>query len=145
MPFQPGNKHAVGKGRPRKDPHLQELARFETEACVQTLAGMVVSAKEKSSNRLQAAKILLEFGWGKPKQAIDLNAKGDLTVQFLDALKTINEKIIDDAPPMIETTAEEAPRGPSGDLAGAIKEADTEHKREQPNWAKSTAELVDVK
>lgn len=60
MAFKPGNK--LGRGRPPRPPELKELAQGATKKCVKTLIGLLDDPKVKPSNKLQAAKTLLEFG-----------------------------------------------------------------------------------
>lgn len=141
-PFVKGNKCAVGIGRPRKHPDLVAMCKMNSPKCVERLVEIVGDKKERTTDQLTAINLLLSFGFGKPKASLDLNASHDVTVQFLDALKEINARVVDDEPPLIETAAE---GDAGGDLGEAIREANEHsHRRQQPNSAKHVAELVDA-
>lgn len=60
-----GNPH----GRPKVYKDLQELARTHTQAAITAL----VEALKRPGERVIAANSLLDRGYGKPGQTIDLN------------------------------------------------------------------------
>ena len=45
--------------------HIESLARSYTDTAIKTLAGIMM---EQTSPRIMAAKVLLDRGWGKPKE-----------------------------------------------------------------------------
>jgi len=83
--FQPGQSGNPG-GRPKKTipverngeiVHLSlaEIAREHTMESVNTL--LTVMKEGANSDRNMAAKLMLEFGWGKPKQSLELEGPAD--------------------------------------------------------------------
>jgi len=90
--FKPGQSGNPG-GRPKTtitvmrngQPVLMsvaELAREHTEACILALAAIVGAGN--NADRNQAAKLLLEFGWGKPKQSLELAGPGGGPIRTAD-------------------------------------------------------------
>ena len=88
-PFKKGQS-GNPKGRPRKLPALDKLMEdvlgeekdgvTAAEAILKKLRAMA------SQGNLRAAEILLDRGYGKPKQAVDLTSGGDrITVTFAPA------------------------------------------------------------
>jgi len=83
--FAPGQSGNPG-GRP-KSAHLNELARAQTEACIQTLVNIRDNAKAPAAARIAASRELLDRGYGRPPQGITLagNAEaGPLMIKWLD-------------------------------------------------------------
>ncbi len=58
-------------GRPKEVAEVRELSRQYTEEAIQTLVTLMQSAKLERT-RLAAASELLDRGYGRPAQAIDL-------------------------------------------------------------------------
>ena len=58
---------------------LGSLARAYTERAIQTLAGVLENSTEES-NRIRAADILLDRGWGRPKQDNTTTLQGEVRV-----------------------------------------------------------------
>jgi len=52
---------------------LAAAARDLTPAALETVAGILVNPLESARDRLRAAEIVLERGWGRPMQSIDLS------------------------------------------------------------------------
>jgi len=66
---------------------LGSLARAHSERAIQTIAGLMDNGLEEST-RLRAADILLDRGFGRPKQETTNEVKGELRV--------IMRKVFDD-------------------------------------------------
>lgn len=68
------------KGRPPIIREVQELAKSYTEDAVTTLYEIMTDKRVNGSARVQAATQLLDRGWGRPKQSVDVkvdhNASG---------------------------------------------------------------------
>jgi hypothetical protein len=66
---------------------IRSLARGHTETAIRVLAGIMAEKKAPHSARVAAAQALLDRGWGKPKETVDL------TVNHLEGmLSEINGK-----------------------------------------------------
>jgi hypothetical protein len=63
---------------------LAELARGYTELAINTIVGICENPKSTDNARLIAAFGLLDRGWGKPKETVDVNLHGSID-RFSDA------------------------------------------------------------
>ena len=63
---------------------IRSLARSHTETAVRTLAGIMNEARAPASARVSAAIALLDRGWGKPEQSLDITHKRELR-EYSDA------------------------------------------------------------
>ena len=68
---------------------IRSLARKHTATAVRTLAGIMNSRKAQPSARVSAAQALLDRGWGRPEQPVDVTH--NTSEAFLAALKAITE------------------------------------------------------
>lgn len=77
--FQKGSS-GNPKGRPPIIREVQELAKTYTEDAIATLYEIMTDSRINGSARVQAATQLLDRGWGRPKQSVDVkvdhNASG---------------------------------------------------------------------
>ncbi len=71
MPFEPG-KSGNPNGRPKVNLEIQALARAQTPACFEVLTAISQDIKAPPAARVSAANSLLDRGWGKPAQSIDM-------------------------------------------------------------------------
>ena len=84
---------------------LRELAALHSEGCIAVLVELRDHA-EAEQVRLQAANALLDRGYGRPRQEIDMNADKSLTIivnrggRALDVQPVITDASIDE----VETT-----------------------------------------
>lgn len=69
----PKGKSGNPGGRPKNDGWFRRMCRKRT---VKALAALT-KALEDPSTRVSAAKVLLEFGWGKTPQVVRLPEDGD--------------------------------------------------------------------
>jgi hypothetical protein len=86
MPFKPGQSGNPG-GRPKGWAEVNALARQHTAAAIEAL----VKSLDDRRTRVQAAQALLDRGWGKPMQAVEL-ATPDVVMahQFDEALERLS-------------------------------------------------------
>ena len=91
------------KGRTPIIREVQALAKEQTELAVNTLVEIMTSEKTTGSARVQAAVALLDRGWGRPKQSVDIKVDHDASglAAALDALQA-RERAVALAPPVIE-------------------------------------------
>src|SRR5262249_38584263 len=68
--FVPGRSGNRG-GRPKQSGDVRDLARVHTLAAITTLAEIMRSGRSDGA-RVLAAQALLDRGWGKPTQAVNL-------------------------------------------------------------------------
>src|SRR5262249_42015111 len=71
--FQPGRSGNPG-GRKRGLVHLQAEARRYTAEALRTLLGLMRAARSEGV-RLSAAEVILDRGWGKAVQALQVDTK----------------------------------------------------------------------
>lgn len=66
-------------GRPKDETKLRELARTYTVPALKTLAQIMRNKRSPAAARVNAACALLDRGFGKPAQSVDLtNSDGSL-------------------------------------------------------------------
>jgi hypothetical protein len=97
-------------GGPVKDPEAVKLAYDATPDAVRTIIKIMTAKGKSSSNRdkLDAAKTLLAYGIGMPRQKIDVNQ----TIGILDVLRELNP----DRPPIEGETDNPALEGESSEV-----------------------------
>ena len=79
-------------GRPRKDRSIEKLAKLYTDEAVETHVDIMRTGK-KDNDRREAAKILLQYGWGQPRAQVDVSGEINLGAAHLQALKQINAAV----------------------------------------------------
>jgi hypothetical protein len=83
-PFQKGQSGNPG-GRPKEIVEVKELARQHTPEAIATLARIMMNAKAMDAARVAAANALLDRGWGKAAQSLDVTVKHS----FVDTLRDL--------------------------------------------------------
>ena len=63
---------------------IRSLARRHTESAIKTLHAIMHMKDAPPSSRVAAAQALLDRGWGKPKESVDINVRKD-AAEFNDA------------------------------------------------------------
>jgi hypothetical protein len=61
---------------------IRSLARTHTETAIRTLAGIMNQEKAPAAARVAAANAILDRGWGKPAQAMELTGPEGGPVQI---------------------------------------------------------------
>lgn len=87
MPFQPGQS-GNPNGRPKLNLELQALARAQTAECLEVLQAIARDIKAPPAARVSAANSLLDRGWGKPAQSLDLTH--DVTDRLAEVMNIVN-------------------------------------------------------
>lgn len=80
------------KGMPPKWPRIAELTQVHTEAAVATLAEIMTNPENKPTERVLAANSLLDRTYGKAAARLNVDGEINITTDFLDALKAVNER-----------------------------------------------------
>lgn len=63
---------------------IRSIARAHTKTAINVLAGIVRQEKAPPAARVAAANALLDRGWGKPTQHVDMDAKVEgVTVEIV--------------------------------------------------------------
>ena len=89
---------------------IKSLARAHTEPAINTLAGIMNQKKAPPAARAAAANSLLDRGWGKPPQALQIKGDPDSPIIFNlrlgDGLtpKTIDHVPDDPTEPLVAIT-----------------------------------------
>jgi hypothetical protein len=72
-------------GRPKVVAEVRDLARAQTAQAIATLSAIMSSAKAPAAARVAAANSLLDRGWGRPTQAMDVRATGPTLADLVKA------------------------------------------------------------
>lgn len=95
LPAQPGNKLGIGnRGGGRPPDYLKALAREHTDAAVNTLIKVSQSEDVPPAARVSASIAILDRGYGKPVQPIDVTDErkvADLMVLLAEAPPVVLE------------------------------------------------------
>lgn len=95
MPWEKGQSGNPAGRKAEDDGNIRDLSRAHTEEAVRTLVKNLKAKSERT--QVAAAEALLDRGWGKPKQDIDLQGKAGLTI-FVDLGENKPEKDKENAP-----------------------------------------------
>lgn len=94
-PFKPGQSGNPG-GMPKGVREVRELARQHTATAMQALVEVCANKKAPPSARVSAASTLLDRGWGKPLQPVDINDSRPLAgvpaERLIAALTALSER-----------------------------------------------------
>jgi len=90
--WEKGKSGNPGGRSPKVGPNgetLAQLARAHTADAVKTLAEIMGAVINEPKDRITAAVALLDRGWGKPKEAIDVEARveGGLGLPVIQILR----------------------------------------------------------
>lgn len=84
-PFKKG-RSGNPKGAPKTPAEVKALAREYTPDAIKALYKEMTSAKASSANRITAAIALLDRGWGRPRQEVEVSGHGGGPLVLADLL-----------------------------------------------------------
>lgn len=95
--FKPGQSGCPG-GRAKGAPDVRALARGYTVAAITALGEIVMNPKATAPARVSAATVLLERGWGKPLQTVEVKRTpfDDMEPDELRAVEAALQALSDD-------------------------------------------------
>lgn len=85
-PFRKGQSGNPG-GRPKLPEEINAAARAHTKKAISTLVDVVQDAKAPASARVSAAQAILDRGWGRAQQQVDITAGVMTHEEWLEKLK----------------------------------------------------------
>lgn len=83
-------------GKPKDTEHVRALARENTRVAMNTLISIARDGKAPAAARVSASTVILERGWGKPLQQVEVKRSpldGLTTEQLVGALATVEKAI----------------------------------------------------
>jgi hypothetical protein len=92
---------------PRNLAHIESLARSYPHRAIKTLAGIMMEQNCPPMARTVAAKVLLDRGWGKPKEMHDIG-DGETLMKVVNEFVHITEtpeEMVENEPPLLELSA----------------------------------------
>ena len=97
-PFRPGVSGNPG-GRPKELREVTELARSQTTDAIKTLVAAMNTDSAPWAARIAAANAILDRGWGRTKESVDMSVRGPTLEQLVLASYRREEQL---EPPTIE-------------------------------------------
>jgi Family of unknown function (DUF5681) len=85
-PFKKGQSGNPG-GRPKIPDEVKEAARAHTEEAITVLVEVMKDTKAPPSARVSAAGAILDRGWGRPQQSVDMKTSQLTHEECLEQLK----------------------------------------------------------
>jgi hypothetical protein len=84
VPFQKG-KSGNPSGRPKMDPEIREMARAASVGALRRAIELVDSKDENVA--LKAINTVLDRGWGKPAQAVEMSGPNGGAIEIVGKLQ----------------------------------------------------------
>ena len=94
---------------PKNRGHIASLARSYTRTAIKTLAGIMMEQTSPPMARIAAAKVLLDRGWGKPKEINEVDGNKTLLKvvnEIVHVYETREEIEFTDGTPLLERPAQ---------------------------------------
>ena len=83
--FQPGNPG--GPGSPKTPPEIKAMIQAHGPVAIKLLIDTLNDTTARKDLRMKAAEILLDRGYGKPAQEVNVNAVGKMAIIFDPVLR----------------------------------------------------------
>lgn len=81
-------------GGRKRDKELTALAREFTEEALKTLADVMRDAGQMARDRVKAAEVLLDRGWGKARESVEITGANGGPVQMVDYSALSEEELL---------------------------------------------------
>jgi len=94
MTFQKGQSGNPGGRPPAVLPDgrtIADVAREHTADAIETLAKIMRDDEQPGAARVSAANAILDRGWGRPKQELDVDVKNESAL--VEAIRRGNERV----------------------------------------------------
>lgn len=90
MPFKPGNKLGRGKipGAIRGGFDFKAACQLKGNEVFQAMIEIALSKELDASERVALLKYIADQGYGKPKESVDIDQKGDVNLNINLSTKT---------------------------------------------------------
>lgn len=72
-----GARKGAGRKSKMEEARIRDLVSPYLPQAIETVVAIMQNENAKNSDRYNAAKLMLEYGFGKPQQSVDLTSKGD--------------------------------------------------------------------
>lgn len=95
-PIKPGEVRNP-RGRPKKDYVLADLAQVHAEKAIATLVSVMSNEENPPAARISAASELLDRGFGRAPQSLDVKTTVTLSEEFEAFVRSLGRKPGDDA------------------------------------------------
>lgn len=106
-PGQSGNPTGLVKPE-RAEEHVAQLARKHTVAAINCLVSVMGNDENPPRVRIIAAEAILDRGWGKAEQHIEINAQSEATLRLAGVdLRGFESALVSALSPVIEAQAGE--------------------------------------
>jgi hypothetical protein len=84
--IQPGESRNPG-GNPVMTKELKRAFREKTLDCLNILYECMMSPKTRPFDRIRAAECILDRGWGRPRESVDIDFQTTAPIVFADLLR----------------------------------------------------------
>jgi hypothetical protein len=115
--FKPG-RSGNPKGRPKVPEEVRELARAHTVDAIEGLSKVLRAKKTPAMARIVAAEALLNRGWGKPRQELELSGPGGKPLIPTIPLKDLSDGTLAQLEAALAAAEAEAGKATGDDPAG---------------------------
>ena len=82
--FAKGNKS--NGGRPKMPEEIREAFQKACPDALEVLIAIMSNERAKDTDRIRAAEVILDRGYGKAPQSIDLDAGGAIQIELIDEI-----------------------------------------------------------
>ena len=85
----PNSKKNLTATKPKTDRALQEWCREKSIPCAERVLELVQSDETKDADVIKGAELIMAYGYGRPREAVDVEMSGNVDSSF--DIKTLAE------------------------------------------------------